>query len=89
MTPGAQMTAYRFFLFDVLQLVRELERPYADDLDALDAARDLSSGFTVEVYDAERFVARVNIGDEPMGVGDRIRRDADIRPDHPLIDAES
>ena len=82
------MTAYKFFFFDVLRLVRELERPYADDLDALDAARTLSSNFAVEVYDAERFVARVNAGDEPLRVLDRIRRDADIPSDTRLAATE-
>ena len=83
------MTAYKFFLFDVLRPVRELELSYADDLDALDAARTLSSDFAVEVYDAERFVARVNAGDEPLGVRDQIRRDMDMPSDGPLADAQS
>ena len=83
------MTAYKFFFFDVLRLVRELELSYADDLDALDAARTLSSDFAVEVYDAERFVARVNFGDQPLGVRDQIRRDADTQPDDPFADAQS
>ena len=80
------MTAYKFFFFDVLRLVQELERSYADDLDALDAARTLSSDFAVEIYDAERFVARVNAGDEPLGVRDQIRRDADIPSDTSIAD---
>jgi len=83
------MTAYKFFLFDVLRLVREHELSCADDLDALDAARTLSSDFAVEVYDAERFVARVNVGDEPLGVRDQIRRDADMPSDGPLADAQN
>jgi hypothetical protein len=72
------MTAYKFFLFDALRPVRELELSYADDLDALDAARALSADFAVEVYDSERFVAHVNFGDEPLGVRDQIRRDTDV-----------
>lgn len=73
------MTAYRFFFFDVFRLVRELQFSYADDLDALDAARRRCANFAIEVYDANRFVARVNVNDEPPGVGDQIRRNAGIR----------
>ena len=83
------MTAYRFLFFDAFRLVRELELSCADDLDALDAAHRRCSDFAIEVYDANRFVARVNVNDEPPGVGDQVRRDARIRADRPLADAES
>src|SRR5262245_42042637 len=61
---------YSLYRFCASELVDTLDRDYIDDLDALDAARSLCKEHTVEVYDATRFVARVNKGDAPVGVHD-------------------
>jgi hypothetical protein len=61
---------YSLFRFRASELVDRLDREYADDLDALDAAQELCNEHTVEVYDANRFVARVKQGHELINVRD-------------------
>ena len=69
------MTLYSLFRFHESRLVDTLDHEFGDDLDALDAARNLSDEHTIEVYSASRFVARVKQGDEPIHVDDGNRRD--------------
>ena len=64
------MAAYCLLLFRDGELARKEKRHYADDLDALDAARLLSRDYAVEVYLDNNFVARVKLGDAPLDVGD-------------------
>jgi hypothetical protein len=49
-----------------------------DDLAALDAARALCQEHTIEVYEADRLVARVKQGDEPPAMSDPPSRLAGI-----------
>ena len=70
------MTLYSLFRFHEYRLVDTLDHEFGDDLDALDAARNLSDEHTIEVYSASRFVARVKQGDEPIHVKDGNRRDS-------------
>ena len=64
------MALYSLLRFQASHHVDTLEREYADDLDALDAARDLCTDHTIEIYDDKRFVARIKQADEPVNVGD-------------------
>ena len=64
------MRLYSLFRFRSSELFDRLDREYADDLDALDAAQELCNEHTVEVYDANRFVARVKQGHELINVRD-------------------
>jgi len=64
------LAAYCLLLFRDGELTRKEERHFADDLDALDAARRLSQDYAVEVYLDNIFVARVKLGDAPLDVGD-------------------
>ena len=64
------MALYFLFRFHESELVDSLDREFADDLDALDGASALSNEHTIEVYHANRFVARVKQGDEPLHVKD-------------------
>jgi hypothetical protein len=64
------MSLYSLFRFRASKLVDRLDREFADDLDALDAAQALCNEHTIEVYDANRFVARVKQGHELINVRD-------------------
>ena len=48
------------------------EQEYRDALDALDAAKRLSSEGTIEVWTQTARIARVKKGDQPSGPEDRI-----------------
>jgi hypothetical protein len=61
---------YSFSRFRSAELVDTFEGEYADDLAALDAARLLSTDHTVEVYENNRFVARIKRTNEPPTVRD-------------------
>jgi hypothetical protein len=43
---------------------------FSDDLDALDTAHQLAQDFEIEIYQGERFVARVNKGSRPLDISD-------------------
>ena len=64
------MALYRLFLFRDGELVGEVKRHCADDLDALEAARALCDYHVVEVYCELRFIARVKQDDPPLRVRD-------------------
>lgn len=64
------MALYKLFLFRDNELVGEIKRHCADDLDALDAARALCRDHMIEVYSELRFVARMKQHDEPLTVKD-------------------
>ena len=59
------MATYKFFLMRDGGPVNQLERECADDLGALEVARDLCAEHAVEVWREERLVARVQHKDEP------------------------
>ena len=60
------MAIYDIFLRKIGVSIRKIQIHCQDDLDALDAARALARAREgmVEVYEADRFVARVKKGDE-------------------------
>ena len=64
------MALYQIFQFRNGELVGEVKRQCADDLDALDAARALCMEFAVEVYTGLRLVARIKKGDAPLAAKD-------------------
>ena len=67
---GAPMATYKLFLMRGGAPVKQLERECADDLDALETARDLSGDHGVEVWQDDRLIARVKHHDEPLNVRD-------------------
>ena len=56
------MSLYRFRFSMDGELVHEADHESTNDLDALDAAHAFAAEFDVEVWDGERFVARVKKG---------------------------
>jgi hypothetical protein len=60
------MGSYKLFLWRDGELTGSLTRDYADDLDAVDAAYDLSHNHAVEIFDGARHVAQVKQGSEPL-----------------------
>jgi len=66
------LALYRLLLFLNGDLVGEVSRDCADDLESLEAARKLSINYAVEVYWGNRLVARVKMGDEPLNSSDRL-----------------
>ncbi len=73
------MALYTLSRFHASEHVDTFEREYVDDLDALDAAHDLCTDHTVEVYDDGRFVARIKRADEPINVRDGAPSDKSLR----------
>ena len=73
------MALYTLSRFHASEHVDTFEREYVDDLDALDAAHDLCTDHTVEVYDDGRFVARIKRADEPINVRDGAPSDRGLR----------
>jgi hypothetical protein len=68
---GAMLALYRLMLFRDDELVGQVGLHCADDLDALDVARELSKDHAVEAYLEQRLVARVKYGDEPLNLRNR------------------
>jgi hypothetical protein len=64
------MALYKIFLMRDGEPVEEIERDFAEDLDALEAARALARDHVVEVYSDIRLVTRVKQGDEAPTVTD-------------------
>ena len=64
------MVLYRFFFLRDGRPINQMVRDFADDLDALDAAREFCQDHVVEVYREMEFVARVKQGDAPLNVKD-------------------
>ena len=65
------MAVYRLFFIRDGEPVGQITRHCSDDLDALDAARQMSRDYTVEVYAETRLVARVKQGDAPLSLKDK------------------
>ena len=64
------MATYKLFLMRGGGPVGQQERECHDDLEALEAARDLCGDHAVEVWQGERLIARVKHRDEPLNVRD-------------------
>ncbi len=64
------MASYRFRLLSHGRLMRTAIQDFADDLDALDRARELSAGFDVEVWEGTRRAARVKLHNAPLSIFD-------------------
>ena len=52
------------------ETVHAAKHEFADDLDALDAAEQLAEEFEIEVWQNNRFVARVNKGRRSLNTKD-------------------
>jgi hypothetical protein len=61
---NAAMASYRFLLLNQGRVVRVADHNFANDLDALDRARELSAVFEVEIWQGVRRAARVKLHDE-------------------------
>jgi hypothetical protein len=67
------MTHFSLRLLDLSETVTEIfERKYSNALDALDAAKVLSSGGTVEVWSSYGRIARVKKNNESSDPEDRV-----------------
>jgi hypothetical protein len=70
------MTLYSLVFYQSGQATGKQERVFADDLEALDAARGLCAKHTIDIYDQDRFEARVKQGDQLPNARDGNRGDA-------------
>ena len=64
------MPTYKMFLMRDGAPASQQERECRDDLDALEAARDLCAEHAVEVWQDNRLIARVKRNDEALTVLD-------------------
>ena len=64
------MALYKLFLIRDGELVGEIARHFADDLDALDAANELCRDHDVEIYRDIALVGRVKQGNAPLNAED-------------------
>jgi hypothetical protein len=80
-TKGRIMALYKFFLIRDGQILDEIKRHLADDLEALDSARTLCREHVVEVYEEIRLVARVKQHNGPLTVTDSRSGSAQARTD--------
>ena len=62
------MAHYRFFLFRNGEVVGQTDCPCADDSNALEVARSFPACQSVEVYTANRLVARLEHGGQTMDI---------------------
>jgi hypothetical protein len=65
------MAYYRFRFLEDGKPVSQVDHDHADDLDALAKAEILSVDSEVEVWDGDRFVARVKKGNPALNEEDR------------------
>jgi hypothetical protein len=66
---GKRMSLYRFRFFNRDGFLYETPHEYADDVDALDAAKVLGKNFSIEIWKDARRVARVKLYDAPADFG--------------------
>lgn len=66
------MSLYRFLFFTEVGFLYETSHDYAEDLDALDAAKVVAKNFSIEIWTNGRRVARVKPDDAPADVRDRL-----------------
>jgi hypothetical protein len=52
------------------EIAYSAEHPFTDDLEALDTAEQLAAHFEIEVFNGDRFVARVNKGSRALNTQD-------------------
>jgi hypothetical protein len=62
------MASYHFRFLKSGQIVGNTRREFADDLEAVDEARKLSTRFEIEIWLEDKLVARVNECVEPFGI---------------------
>jgi len=66
------MASYRFHFLKRGQTVGSANREFANDLDAVDKARQLSKRFEIEIWLDDKWVARVNEHDEPLNTREQM-----------------
>ena len=62
------MASYRLYFLKSGQIVGNAHREFADDLEAVDSARKLSTRFEIEIWLDDKLVAGVNECGEPLGM---------------------
>ena len=62
------MASYHFHYLKSGQIVGNARCEFADDLEAVDKARKLSTRFEIEIWLDDKLVARVNECGEPLGM---------------------